>query len=237
MYIITKRNIKDYYDGVAGSVGIDKTIVYKRHPKEYDTREHNNVPKCMSYESRVTRENPLYRLNSISSRNSKYRYGYFVIGFCGKLYIGFKIYEKQEQKSEFDRLYSPNEKGYITYSLNEFISIYEDTQKMKYESERDYSLTLYNEIKNINALKINRDYNTPIWSFENETFTVNPILKDFDFFKVFDAFSAFQEIEMFIGGVLGVGEKEVIEVSDKTKIEGHGFDYKWSFRKESTKKK
>lgn len=234
MYIVSKRNIKDYYDGVAGSVGIDKTIVYKRHPKEYNTREHNNVPKCMSYESWVSRENILYKLNSISSRNSKYHFSYFVVGFCGKLYIGFKIYEKQEQKNG---LYSPNVKPYITYSLNEFISIYEKTQKKGYEFERDYLLNVYNKIKNINALKINRDYNSPIWLFEYESFTVNPILKDFDFFKVFDAFSAFQEIEMFIGGVLGVGEKETIEVSDKTKIEGHGFDYKWSFRKESTKKK
>ena len=40
---------------------------------------------------------------------------------------------------------------------------------------------------------------------------------------------------MFLGGVLGIGEKEIIEVDDKYKIPQHGFD-KWSFRKESVKK-
>jgi hypothetical protein len=42
---------------------------------------------------------------------------------------------------------------------------------------------------------------------------------------------------MFMGGVLGKGEKEIIEVADKYKITQHGFDYKWSFRKKSEKNK
>ena len=57
-----------------------------------------------------------------------------------------------------------------------------------------------------------------------------------EFYKVIDAFTAFQEISMFIGGVLGIGEKEIVEIEDKYKIGQHGFD-KWSFRKEPSKKK
>jgi hypothetical protein len=41
---------------------------------------------------------------------------------------------------------------------------------------------------------------------------------------------------MFMGGVLGAGEKEIVEVEDKYKITQHGFN-KWSFRKEPQKKK
>ena len=51
-----------------------------------------------------------------------------------------------------------------------------------------------------------------------------------------DTFTAFQEIQMYISGVLGTGEKEIIEVEDKYKIPQHGFN-KWSFRREPTKKK
>ena len=42
---------------------------------------------------------------------------------------------------------------------------------------------------------------------------------------------------MFISGVLGVGERPIVKISDKNKIIEHGFDYKWSFRKESKGKK
>jgi len=37
MYIISKN--KDYYDGVVGSVGMDKTIVYERYPDETNNRD------------------------------------------------------------------------------------------------------------------------------------------------------------------------------------------------------
>ena len=40
---------------------------------------------------------------------------------------------------------------------------------------------------------------------------------------------------MFLGGVLGNKEKEIVEVADKYKIAQHGFD-KWSFRKEPKNK-
>jgi hypothetical protein len=51
-----------------------------------------------------------------------------------------------------------------------------------------------------------------------------------------DSFTAFQEISMFLGGVLGAGEKNIVEVEDKYKITQHGFN-KWSFRKEPEKKR
>ena len=64
---------------------------------------------------------------------------------------------------------------------------------------------------------------------------LNPHYNDYEFYKVFDSFTAFQEIQMFMGGVLGSGEKEIVEVADKYKIGQHGFD-KWSFRREPDKK-
>ena len=89
-----------------------------------------------------------------------------------------------------------------------------------------------------------RELNTPVFIYDSErrkprtsdALTIDPILKDYEFYKVVDAFQAFQEISMFIGGVLGRGEKEIIVVEDKYKIAQHGFD-KWSFRKEPETKK
>ena len=65
----------------------------------------------------------------------------------------------------------------------------------------------------------------------NEVFITNPTLKDYEFYKVQDSFTAFQEIQMFLGGVLGKGEKEIVEIEDKYKISQHGFDNK-SFRRD-----
>ena len=104
------------------------------------------------------------------------------------------------------------------------------------------------KITDANVIDVFRKYNTPAfvydcdWSEDNyggnyrHNFTINPKLKDLQFYKVFDAFTAFQELQMFISGVLGTGEKELIEIEDKYKIGQHGFD-KWSFRKEPTKRK
>lgn len=63
----------------------------------------------------------------------------------------------------------------------------------------------------------------------NRILTLNPCLKDFEFFRVKDAFSVYQEIEMFLGGVLS-NNPEVTTIPDKYKIGQHGFD-KMSFRK------
>lgn len=61
---------------------------------------------------------------------------------------------------------------------------------------------------------------------------INTHLDKIDFVKIFDPYSAFQEIEMYVSVVLGIDSQKTIEVSDKSKIESHGFDYKYSFRKD-----
>jgi hypothetical protein len=50
-----------------------------------------------------------------------------------------------------------------------------------------------------------------------------------EFQKVLDPFTAYQELEMWISGVLGQNPQP-LEVSDEVKIQQHGFN-EWSFRK------
>jgi hypothetical protein len=64
-------------------------------------------------------------------------------------------------------------------------------------------------------------------------------LKNIGFMKVMDPFTLFQEIEMWIGGVLPGAGNPMVEITDqKIKVAKHGFD-EWSFRKkpESGKRK
>lgn len=55
-------------------------------------------------------------------------------------------------------------------------------------------------------------------------------LRDFQFYKIVDAFTAFQEISMYIGNHLA-RQPEPGDVPDKYRIAQHGFDPDWSFRK------
>lgn len=59
--------------------------------------------------------------------------------------------------------------------------------------------------------------------------TCSPVLKDIEFYRVVDCYTAFQEIEMFIGGVLGTCNDPAPRFSDKVMRDSKGFD-KWSFK-------
>jgi hypothetical protein len=64
----------------------------------------------------------------------------------------------------------------------------------------------------------------------------NVVLKDFEFFRIFDPPQAFQEVWQYISGILGLNNPHVPEMDDKTKRDGHGFN-DWSFKKEPSKKR
>ncbi len=66
--------------------------------------------------------------------------------------------------------------------------------------------------------------------FTRDCVLINNKLSDYDFYKVLDPYSAFQELEMWMQGVLSYPQNIMIEVEDKSKIEKHGFDKKYGFR-------
>ena len=61
----------------------------------------------------------------------------------------------------------------------------------------------------------------------------NGCLKDLEFYRVFDPFSAFQEIAMFLGG-MAMPLKPIPHLSDEIIAASKGFD-KYSFRKDKSK--
>jgi hypothetical protein len=239
MFVIAKK--KDYYDGVAGTTGIDKTIVYDRQIIEL---ENDTLPKEFQDINpfKNPKGSPFVRLgNANIKKEFRVLYGatsYFIIGFCGKLYVGWKLYS--EIKTD-----SYPFKGMMTTIIYDN----ENIKKMfephywgnSFEDELNYVLTY-------DPMQFFRDLRTPVFLYDHDydrksidmwrshsKFIINPLLKEYQFYKVFDAVQAFQEISMFLGGVLGNKEKEIVNVADKYKITQHGFD-KWSFRKEPQKK-
>jgi hypothetical protein len=247
MLILAKK--KDYYDGVAGSTGIDKTIVYDRQIVELEKDElPDQFKKSGFYDSFREREkSPLYRLSNATIRKEYHkiypRGAHFIIGFCGKLYIGWKFYSfKENYYDAYDNINTT-----INYNIDEIKQVLEPmTWDGAIADHIDY-------IQKFDAMDWFRKFNAPCFVYDHDykrksldikywrgdntvKFIINPLLKEYEFFKVFDSFQAFQEIQMFISGVLGNKEKEIVQVADKYKIAGHGFD-KWSFRKEPKEKK
>ena len=244
MLIISKK--KDYYDGVVGTMGIDKTIVYNRDTIELENRDMPKIFKGKEGYWGIRRENPFHALGYINIKKEYSHicdeHAYFIIGFCGKLYIGWKLYREIDTT---DHSITTE----ISYDTNYMTTILEE------KGWHGYLRDSINYINAYNALFIFRDLKAPVFVYDGDfgrttfdktrslynrhqpKFFVNPLLKDYEFYKVFDTFQAFQEVSMFMGGVLGAGEKPISEVADKYKITQHGFDYKWSFRKESEKNK
>ena len=60
---------------------------------------------------------------------------------------------------------------------------------------------------------------------------VDPCLADFNFQRVVDPYTAFQEISMFVGGVLADTRDPPSPMTDKEKVVSHGLDPVYGFRK------
>jgi hypothetical protein len=169
--------------------------------------------------------------------------------FAGKFYNGIILENKP-----YNGLSTFKKYFYSLADYRLFISSYEDkiqkvfcnrqywfekpSVKVRYEKILE---DFFNETSDINFFNKCVAHNIAVAVFlrnpifKNDKLIVNPILKDYEFVKALDPYTAYQELSTFVDGYLNQ-PKEIIEVADKYKIEGHGFDYKKSFRKDKIDK-
>jgi hypothetical protein len=231
MYIISR--FKDYYDSAQGISGIDKNIVYKRETVEIPIKQLSPIvmPLTKLELSVPLKKNDIY-----------HNYNHFIIGFCGKFYVGFKLYKKKDRNDIGPNYYYYLKEVELTYDFNVIEQIIATPQLFQEQLKKlqSYGSSIFQEL------------DTPIFIYDSgyqihytrrpyPVLFVNPSLKDYDFFKCVDPFTAFQEVQMFISGVLTNSEKSDALVSDEIKAAMKGFN-EWSFRKppqdpKKTKKK
>jgi hypothetical protein len=72
--------------------------------------------------------------------------------------------------------------------------------------------------------------------FDKSLLEINPPLKGIQFYRLFGPVEAFQELDMFWGGVLAPESQPMVGIGDKDRIVQHGFNER-SFRKDPTKKR
>lgn len=258
MKIVSKY--KDYYDGIQ-SMGFDKSIVYVRHETV------KSVKKPKSYKSYLQNSEDTLELDRINLETGDYKPNQehidcseLEVGFCGKLYpaiifkhiknekeIGKKVFYSTGSVLNYIKQLKKNYKS--LYYRCSFYNYYLDEPTTKflddYFEQKKYDNTYESWFQ---------EFETPIFIFTSDPdqtkrnwnikrnedilyIISNPILKEIEFYRIKDNYSAFQELSQFLGGVLGNTEINTSNLTDKEKVQQHGFDLKYGFRTRPNKKK
>lgn len=242
-----QSKFKDYYD-VAMGQGTQDDIVFERKTVSA-TVKYEEFKKSTSLELLAIK---MYEHLKETSRNfhldKRFTVSPFIVAFCGKIYPGIHVERKNTHTIIPE---SENIDSYF-YSL-ESVEACLQKQKLSLKDAKPSrwdDLFGKRDVKNLNDffnmtgsnhfendLLNNKIVTAVVSSLVNDEghhFTSNLPLKKVEFFKKFDSWQAYQEISMYIGGVMAPESKPMIKIEDKYKIIEHGFD-KMSFRKEPSK--
>lgn len=255
MRIISKFH--DYYDS-ALSYGADDTLVYLRHTEEISAKnvEDKRIVAALDELGRLKIRTP----SNIKKGKHYVNIGINVkaLYLCGKRYPIFEVghsisnYPINMYRDEIDRFSKTEHFSNISDVIKrctdltgiDFSTYKGDSEYLwDYRNGRmhrtriknsilDTVVTAFNNDKCIDENELLQQYNVPAILMDRATNSIilNPCLNDLGFQKTVDPWTLFQEMSMYVGGVLKRQDAMLCEISDKDRIAQHGFD-KWSFRK------
>ena len=233
MKIISK--FKDFYDPVAYAMGVDSELMYIRKTGGLDKDE----TEALGIEKHVRIEIGSYgdpRPYPGDKKKLIYEISTFFVGFCGKTYHGIRV-DTYTSKLGIGRSF--DHEYYYGEDAKNFLKKFDNTNRywrhLRAKAAEDFQF----------PQELFSEHNVPVFLGEYERGEVhpdfvvytNPNLSEVKFVKVIDPYTAFQELSMYLGGVLRKQEPDMVEVSEKDKLLQHGFDPKYSFRKEPGKPK
>jgi hypothetical protein len=215
----------DYYDCVLG-YGADPTVVLVRKNEAIDP-ELVSTPKYVNIELHDGNVRRYYGGGSDNMQR-------LCVVFCDKLYYGVEIVHE----------------GSVFYfwqadKLQAWVDAQKDiTVKVSYyhwsDGKRKYTLQDYFEVRPAseelrNFMITNRYAIILKRQIRGDRFPeciMNPHgLKKYGFAKAIDPYTAYQELSMWVGGVLAGESPKMVKITDdKVLIENHGFDKVFSFR-------
>jgi hypothetical protein len=215
---------KDYYDGAMG-YGIDKSLVYVRHTET----------KCEEIKR-------FHEIDDCSRSNHDSERRFIIIGFCGKLIPMIKTVTNIKE-----RIYPHKKiKKIKFFQGNNCLNMYLNSKERQSSWSRERLENSFNSVMKQGLERLFVEHNVPIFAIEychedqqyckydESIITLNPELTDYKFENIYQPYEAFQEIAMYMGGVLPKKDSSMVEVSEACKVQMKGFD-SWSFRKKGTK--
>lgn len=231
MRLISKYH--DYYDSAIG-YGIDPNVTYVRKAETFKVR----TPEYKQHIDKLGIKDFIHARHTIKRGDMNIKS--FMLIFCGKAYYGIRFeyirngtarehlpviygvfYDFDSAEFWFNKwgldIESTLEKKRELWYNSASVKIIKEHFNKVHEHQKfiDYTFEL-----DAPAIYIGPDY-----------ITTNPRLVALEFYKAKAPFEAFQELSMYISGVMGGSSPKLVELTDKDLIAKHGFDKK-SFRKE-----
>ena len=233
MRIISKFH--DYYDGCM-AYGVDPKCIYLRELKETDNKK--EWPPGLGLRASLKAHKSTGFYDYLSTH---YETG--CVWFCGQSFP-FIIFIRVINYLTSERIYCYNmeqlEEALLEYGSKQEKIFYLNPPKKRFATKEKFKAFFaenkYSE-KEVTELLCKLGMpclawtETASWIKSGDRLFLNPILKIFQFYRIKDPFQAFQDLSMFISGIMGGQAPPMIPISDKIRLEKHGFDSKWSFRK------
>jgi hypothetical protein len=248
----------DYYDG-AMAYGQDRDLVFVR-----DNRivENKDCPFDVYYpHGKVTKKNgPKWGQrdpSEIETKDKTYNVSSATVWVAGKRYGGLRVTSRIDTEYtnevfwDFDKFiafidplgyrpYNPSKwdleyRGGDKYTkLEDWFAVRDATkEEMDWIVENNAAIAIPYQAADRRQDKMNR----AVYEWHINPASVEFGLKQMDFQKVMDPYTLFQELSMFVGGVLPRSGNPIVEITDnKIKIAKHGFNHPLSFRKQKAAK-
>lgn len=226
---------KDYYDIGLGS-GHDDALVFQRQEDWFlNTQEIESIGfpsrHTLRLALRSTRDRYSYAETDKPFTMNGQRYHVYpvIVGFCGRLYYAYAT-----QIDEANPVVHWKETEFVdwltTQEMDDNGNLRSTRIKTYYAQAITPAIYSWMVTERITTLSYIGSHPSNLWRINA------PSLKEVQFAKVFDPYRAFQEITMWIGGILSGIEHPTVQITnDIVKAEKHGFERKLSFRKAKTK--
>ena len=216
----------DYYDSAA-QFGVDTTVCFIRNKNEDISSKIPLNIKLPSFNLMFLNEP---RAKYPWRRNAESRWCPIFVVIADKIWKGMRNKDTNKVFFTHDTFVAYLKEHNFRYEPTDYrwmtLSVYEPMSEL-YFGEYEVQKTLMDWMIANGVVIITGELN------DKKSFDVvinNDNLKDYEFFRVVDAFQTHQRIEQWVTGVLPQAGKPTVEiVDDKVIAEKHGF-YKWSFR-------
>ena len=238
MRLVSK--IRDYYDGVIRTTANDKSTFFNREQDEFKFKL------------------SIAPFEKLKTDDFEYDFFHHIVGFCGEMHPCIEIYKQSQYGygsetnyaysfDDIEKLIPLDAKSSLSTITKRYRQMNNHIRIMKNWLEQGVETSYWrNEqysIKGDKRLKkIFTDKRIVYYDICNRcrwgkfSLYIHPILKDIQFYKVFDSYSCFQKIEHYLNNELIKPDEIDYVPTDKLKVQSHGFD-KWSFRKMPKSKK
>lgn len=226
--------IHDYYDSMLKYNSTEGNTFHRTNDEyvfgRYDkiTNDRVKVLKEILYDKSGIEYAPFEQ----SSKKYKLEFFCFSVLFCGKLYNGLRC--PYNETNHFFYTFDDLNKFCLSHDVEIKPALKTEWSKrrafFKIESLQKY----FTPIEVLNDCVTNKMVVAVIDSFYHDygelQITENGSLKDYQFYKVFDPFTTYQMLSQYVDGSLAYPGNIVVEIDDKYKISGKGFDPVYGFR-------